>query len=395
MLTKFILSFFLILFFSEGLLWIVRPSALEFYRIQKTYHALEPNYLIDLEPNVNVHVKHFQKFFEMDFTTNEYGFRGSPNVNNALPQIVCIGDSVTMGFGVSDKETFCNKLNGFTNTKGISYQALNLGVDAYGPTHINLKLEKFLPKLNTKILYYFPSNGDNIDEVTFYSKKNNPKAMFLFNTQFQLAKYSYLFIAAKMTQENLIYRFNETFIWPIQKVKKTQDCLKSLLPADRCTDAYFPYTPYSLKEDFIRPDKRDPFAAPVYPSDECSDTPVNFDTPQGMLDQIDKMVNLTASRNIKLVLFLAPIDLETAYCSQKGKFHHYYSYLSTLKKYLQEKKIDFVDLNEYTKEMTYQGQMNVRPYYIFGDGHYTAMGNEWVYQIVKKKTEEVLDSLEK
>ncbi|MBL0266614.1 MAG: hypothetical protein IPQ05_22825 [Leptospiraceae bacterium] len=134
---------------------------------------------------------------------------------------------------------------------------------------------------------------------------------------------------------------------------------------------------------------------PVYPSDECSDTPVNFDTPQGMLDQIDKMVNLTASRNIKLVLFLAPIDLETAYCSQKGKFHHYYSYLSTLKKYLQEKKIDFVDLNEHTKEMTYQGQMNVRPYYIFGDGHYTAMGNEWVYQIVKKKTEEVLDSLEK
>ncbi|MBL0266329.1 MAG: hypothetical protein IPQ05_21310 [Leptospiraceae bacterium] len=120
MLTKFILSFFLILFFSEGLLWIVRPSALEFYRIQKTYHALEPNYLIDLEPNVNVHVKHFQKFFEMDFTTNEYGFRGSPNVNNALPQIVCIGDSVTMGFGVSDKETFCNKLNGFTDTKGIS-----------------------------------------------------------------------------------------------------------------------------------------------------------------------------------------------------------------------------------------------------------------------------------
>jgi hypothetical protein len=243
MLTKFILSFFLILFFSEGLLWIVRPSALEFYRIQKTYHALEPNYLIDLEPNVNVHVKHFQKFFEMDFTTNEYGFRGSPNVNNALPQIVCIGDSVTMGFGVSDKETFCNKLNGFTDTKGISYQALNLGVDAYGPSHINLKLEKFLPKLNTKVLYYFPSNGDNIDEVTFYSKKNNPKAMFLFNTQFQLAKYSYLFIAAKMTQENLIYRFNETFIWPIQKVKKTQDCLKSLLPADRCTDAYFPYTP--------------------------------------------------------------------------------------------------------------------------------------------------------
>ena len=70
---KFILNIFCILLISEGLLWIVRPSALEFYRIQKTYHKVEPNYLIDLEPNVNVHVKHFQKFFEMDFTTNELG----------------------------------------------------------------------------------------------------------------------------------------------------------------------------------------------------------------------------------------------------------------------------------------------------------------------------------
>ncbi len=394
MLTKLILYSFLILFFSEGLLWIVRPSALEFYRIQKTYHAVEPSYLIDLEPNVNVHVKHFQKFFEMDFTTNEYGFRGSPTVDNALPQIVCIGDSVTMGFGVSDKETFCNKLNGFTDSKGISYQALNLGVDAYGPSHINLKLEKYLPKLNTKVLYYFPSNGDNIDEVTFYSKINSPTAMFLFKAQFQLAKYSYLFLAAKMTQENLIYRFNETFIWPIKKIQKTNECMKSILPADECSDAYFPYTPYSLKEDFIRPEKRDPFAAPVFPARECSDTPVPFDTDKkflpGMLAQIDKMASLTKEKNIKLVLFLAPIDLETAYCSQKGKFHHYYAYLSTLKNYLIEKKIDYVDLNEYTKEMTYKGQMNVRPYYIFGDGHYTAMGNEWVYQIVKKKTEEVL-----
>lgn len=390
MLIKFILNILLLLIVSEGLLWIVRPSALEFYRIQKTYHKVEPNYLIDLETNVNVHVKHFQKFFEMDFTTNEYGFRGSPPVDNSLPQIICIGDSVTMGFGVSDNETFCNKLNGYTDSKGISYQSLNLGVDAYGPSHINLKLEKFLPKLNAKVLYYFPSNGDNIDEVTFYIKKNSKLAMTLFEIQFQLAKYSYLFLALKMTQENLIYRFNETFIWPIQKIKKTQDCMNATIPADRCSDAYFPYTPYSLKEDFIRPEKRDPFAAPIYPADECSDTPVNFDIPQGMLDQINKMVKLTEERKIKLVLFLAPIDLETAYCSQKGKFHNYYSYLSTLKIYLKENNIDFVDLNEYTKEMTFQGQMNVRPYYIFGDGHYTAMGNEWVYKIVKEKTKEVL-----
>ena len=63
----------------------------EFYRVQKAYHTLEPDYLIDLEPNVNVHVKHFQKFFEMDFLQVEFGFRGSPNVDNSRPQIVCIG----------------------------------------------------------------------------------------------------------------------------------------------------------------------------------------------------------------------------------------------------------------------------------------------------------------
>lgn len=390
MLSKLILYIFLIFFFSEGLLWIVRPSALEFYRIQKAYHKLDPEYLIDLEPNVNVHVKHFQNFFQMDFSTNEMGFRGSPKVNNDLPQIVCIGDSVTMGFGVSDKETFCNQLDGYTTPSGIKYQALNLGVDAYGPSHINLKLEKFLPKLNTKVLYYFPSNGDNIDEVTFYSKKKNPLALGLFQIQFQLAKYSYLFLALKMTQENLIYRFNETFIWPLKKIDKTKKCLDSILPADECSDAYFPYTPYNLKDDFIRSPKRNPNEAPRFSEKECSDTPVPFEIPNGMIEQINQMVNFTKDKNIKLVLFLAPIDIETAYCSQKDKFHHYYAYLSTLKEYLIQKNIDFVDLNEYTKQMTFEGQMNVRPYYIFGDGHYTALGNAWVYQIVKKKTEEIL-----
>jgi hypothetical protein len=378
------LSSFILL---ELFLYLFKPSAFEFYRIQKTYHKLDEEYFVDLEPNVNVKVKHFLNTFEMKFHTNQKGYRGLEEVDNSKDQIICIGDSVAMGFGVSDEETFCNKLDHFKNSSGKDYQVLNLSVDAYGPSAIYLKLKKNLPHLNAKVLYYFPSNGDNIDEEEFYKRKNDSLKNLFFKIQFQLSKYSYSFLAFKIFQENLIYRFNETFIWTLKKLQRTFNCKDK--DSKNCNDIY--NWEYSLKEDFLIQKKKDTNEPPKFKKDECSIEEVEFQIPESMLNELYKINQLSHEYNLKLVYFLAPIDLETAYCSQMKLHHKYYAYLSSLKKILIQKKIDFVDMNEFTTSMLDEkNRYNVKPYYIQGDGHYTAKGNEWVYQILKHKTAEIL-----
>jgi hypothetical protein len=395
-LIKFLFRTILVLFFVEGILHIVKPEALEFYRIQKTYHKLDSEYFVDLEPNVNVIVKHFQRIFTMEFSTNEFGFRASEKTDNSKDQILCIGDSVVMGFGVNDKDTFCKKLDNFQDREGKKYQALNLGVDAYGPSAIHLKLKKNIPKLNPKLLIYFPSKGDEIDEEKFQEKINHPEKSFFFEVQFQLAKYSYTFLSFKIFQENLVYRFKETFIWNFEKAQKYFLCRNS--SEEICKD--FHLTAYKISEDFLMPEKKKNNQPTKFADNECSDNELFFELPKSVLSETENIISLAKLNNMQIIFFLAPIDLETAYCYGQNKFHHFFSYHASMKKFLISKKIDFVDMSEFTNQMTDLDEMNkkrfnVRPYYIEGDGHYTDKGNEWVYQIVKKKIYETFPEVKK
>ncbi|MCE9499657.1 MAG: hypothetical protein K8R21_04035 [Leptospira sp.] len=386
---KIFLMFITVLAISEISLRVLRPEALEFYRIQKNYHRLDPDYFVDLEPNVNVRVKHFLNFYNITFSTNESGFRATDSIDNSFPQIACIGDSVTMGFGVDDEDTFCRKLNGFRDSSGKIFKSVNLGVDAYGPTAISLKLEKYLPLLNTKILYYFPSTGDEIDERAFFERKANPGADRIFKLQFLATKYSYLALAAKISQEQLTYRFLETFLWPVNKLNKTIDCRNNKFPQDECTEVYS--AEFSLTGEFLRKPPVPKNQPPVFPAKECSDTLADYNIPDFMLKSIDKIIMLSKTGNIKLVMVLLPIDVETAYCSQRGRQHHFYTYLTTLKKYLESKKVDVIDMNQMTGQMKDdKGRLNPRPYYIPGDGHYTKLGNQWVAGTLLRKTKEML-----
>lgn len=388
---KKLFTFLLILLLIEIFLRIFKPSALDFYWVQKQAHRLDKDYLVDLEPNMKERIVHFQGFFDMNFSTNEFGFRATDPINNSIPQIACIGDSVTMGFGVNDEDTFCRKLNGFTSKDNIKYQSINMAVDAYGPSAISLKLKKYIPNLNVKLLYYFPSNGDDIDEKNFYNKMNNPNSLLLFKTQFLLTKYSYLVLGIRITQEQFVYRFNETFIYPLQKMVHTKKCLDRILPEDECENTYFPYKHFSIIEEFTRPNKKTDDVT-HFAQRECMDTPEDFTMPDSMIKALDEIIQFTKEKNIKLVIVTTPLDLETAYCSQNKKFHRFYSYQDKLKVFLKERGIDHLDLNRYTYKMTdSKGRMNVRPYYILGDGHYTKLGNQWVADHLLKKTKKILD----
>ena len=378
-----LISCLVFLVFMELGLRLVRPDALEFYRIQKQIHSYNDEYLVDLEPNVDVRIRHFQDTFDIRFSTNSSGYR-SKEVDNSFPQIGCIGDSVTMGFGVSNEDTFCSKLDGYTDKEGNVYRSVNLGVDAYGPSAIEKKLSRELPKLNIKLLFYFPSNGDDIDEYNFYSKMNNKNAKLFFKIQFLASKYSYLFLALKVTQEQMLFRFRETFIDPIDIFYNSFHCIFS-----DSKDFFCKYTSLStfylnLLSDFKKPHKGDKNAPPIFKPSECQNENDPHPIPESVFSSTKKIVELSRRLNIKLVFFLSPIDIETAYCSQLHKSHRLYNYSMSLKKFLENEKFNYVDLNEYTGLMKdSKGNFNVRPYYIIGDGHYTALGNMWVYERLK------------
>ncbi|HMY66289.1 MAG TPA: hypothetical protein PL163_06545 [Leptospiraceae bacterium] len=386
--------FFRILFFIIGaavsleiFLRLFKPDALEFYRVQKQVHKLDPDYLVDLEPNQDVRISHFLGTFDIRFSTNEKGFRGTDPIDNSRPQILCIGDSVAMGFGVSDEDTFCRQFNGFQDRDGNVYQSVNLAVDAYGPSAILRKLKKHLPSLNPKILFYFPSNGDDIDEEIFYSKLNSRKARLFFETQFLLAKHSYLFLGLRITQEQIVFRLNEMFIYPLVRMK---NFLNEIFSEKRKMMS-LQETVNGFLSEFKRGERKDPNSPPVFGEKECLDEDRPHPIPETVYTSTREIIKLAQEKNVKLVFVVSPIDIETAYCSQQGKLHRLYTYSRAVRKFLEEEKVDFIDMNDYAVYMMDgEERFNVRPFYIIGDGHYTKAGNSWMSAVLLLKLRQIL-----
>lgn len=391
---KFFKILFTILFtlvFLEIGLRLLKPKAIHFYWIQRQIHKYDPDYYVDLEPNLNLRIQHFLDWFDIQFSTNERGYRATASVDNTKPQIICIGDSIAMGYGVNDKDVFCSMLDNYKDSLGNEYQVINLSVDAYGSSAIALKLKKHLPTLNAKVIYYFPSVGDDVDEASFYQKKNSTWNETLFKLQFQATKLSYLILALKVTQEQLFIKFQETFIFPYVRFMNLLNCMKGLKPKDECPISNWKELILDFYYDLFKPKKTD---EPIhFPESECEESQESYPIPESSYQSTKEIIELSKRFNTKLVLFLLPINPEIAYCSQKGKVHKYYDYLKEMKKFFEKEKLDYIDFNqpEYTLRMKDEkGRLNVRPYYIIGDGHYTALGNKWIFEILLQKTKEVL-----
>lgn len=73
------------------------------------------------------------------------------HISPTRPSILFIGCSFTMGHGLSYEESFVGQFGRMT---GSSYQAVNLGVQAYGTDQALLALKKFAPQFNTKMVVY-------------------------------------------------------------------------------------------------------------------------------------------------------------------------------------------------------------------------------------------------
>ncbi len=72
-------------------------------------------------------------------------------LSRTRPSVLFIGGSYTMGHGLSYEETFIDQ---FEDLSGNAYQAVNLGVQAYGTDQALLALKRFAPKFNTRVVIY-------------------------------------------------------------------------------------------------------------------------------------------------------------------------------------------------------------------------------------------------
>ena len=98
---------------------------------------------------------------ELNFDEYTRGHKTSIKDYQSKDYIVVLGDSITMGWGVNDDETFSYKLEKLLNKK-----VYNLGVSSYGTVREikKLLLSPYYKNSKTIIIQYHPNDlGENID----------------------------------------------------------------------------------------------------------------------------------------------------------------------------------------------------------------------------------------
>ena len=95
-------------------------------------------------------------------STNSLGFR-SPEIDPAKKQIVILGDSVALGFGVNDDETASHYLE--EKLAPLGYQVSNLGVSCYGIDQDYLYFKRHVNKFRrlTKVILMIYTANDLLD----------------------------------------------------------------------------------------------------------------------------------------------------------------------------------------------------------------------------------------
>jgi len=128
-------------------------------------------------------------------SSNSYGYR-APEVDINKEHILILGDSVAMGYGVSDDETSSYYLNNFFNDIDEEVQVLNLGVSAYGIGQYYLRLKKEVDKLNPSHIVVIIYTGNDFQDTSRNHNSGKSKPLFvlendrLVNVNENISRYS-------------------------------------------------------------------------------------------------------------------------------------------------------------------------------------------------------------
>ncbi|TGL71254.1 lipase [Leptospira levettii] len=389
----------------EGIFRLANPPALRYYRDVKLLHAYHPEYGVTLAPNESRFVRHYADLWQGQFTTNSLGLRGLEEPIPEKPKLVCLGDSLVMGFGVSDEDTFCSKLNGYEEN-GTEYQSLNFGVDAYGSLGSYKRLKDLSDKIPNikKVLFFISPNDFTMpdelraqgilpDDENDALHENDLEWKNKFRVQFELTRVSYLLQALKLAYEQT-------------KVKWAQTKYVMKMDSNQITESPLQY----LKEAFIIPVKKltcensDTFICPTPIPNlqiQCSDTPINTNDleplPETTTRAYDKMIQFSKDKGFEFIPVLLPMQIEEVYCRQLGKYNQLGNYALRAKRYLESKNIRTLEILPYTdkmcgREFTIHGKTKkagIQDYYIPGDGHLTKLGNLWASESIRSALKDI------
>jgi hypothetical protein len=100
----------------------------------------------------------------------------------AVPTVLFVGDSFTMGHGVTFEESFVGRLEGMP---GLPYQVVDLGVQGFGTDQALLMLERNFKRFNTKVVVYtfiedHVVRNSNYDRRVLQPNANTPGTKPLF-----------------------------------------------------------------------------------------------------------------------------------------------------------------------------------------------------------------------
>ncbi len=194
LLGKLALGGILVFALLEIVLRVAKPRELQYYRDLKVLHAYHPDYLVSLAPDIDLYIRHHAGLWEGRFTTNSLGFRASAEPGSE-PLIGCLGDSATMGFGVSDEDTYCKILDGI-QLGGVRHRTMNMAVDAFGSMGSAKRLDDVSGRVKFKTVLFFVSPNDffmmdNLrargvlsDDETDTIREKNPALLKYFRLQF-------------------------------------------------------------------------------------------------------------------------------------------------------------------------------------------------------------------
>jgi len=147
--------------------------------------------------------KHKHKDFNVQYSVNQHGFRGTFNINPKQKKIAFIGDSFTFGQGVNDKDTFVEMLN---NSPKYKHSYLNFAVPGYSTDQeyllIKTHILKFDPTMIVLVVYLGNDLYDN--QLPFPLQADNAKPFFtLTNNELKLNNNPVPFLRKSNTQNNV------------------------------------------------------------------------------------------------------------------------------------------------------------------------------------------------
>jgi hypothetical protein len=398
---------------AEITLRLVRYPSLQYFRDLKIIHKYHPDYNVGLAENADVYLKHNLGFWEGRFTTNSFGHRGSPEPSEDKPALVCLGDSVVMGFGVSDDETFCSRLNGVSG-----YPAINLGVDAFGSLGTARRLKEASEQFPIGLALFFVSPNDFMmapdlrargilsDDEQDDFRLNDPFFKRSFQIQFELTRWSYLLMASRLAIEQL----------KIKKVQTQEDIKNEIIliisdPYDYFLKSFYngPHTQYRsvTEKKESAPgitgspgeDAQVMCPVPIPSGYSCAEKEPDPETLPELLPATkaayDQMFENAKAKGFPLVLVILPIQLNDIHCLSHGKHSEQMEYAIRSALYFKKHKMPVMDLRPYVKDMcgrpftresdrkkSRYGYTSPDDHIIPADGHFTYEGNLWASQAI-------------